>query len=246
MVLKIFDDVQKMGKVAALQAAGIVNKSIAENGYARIVLSTGASQFAFFESFVKQNIPWDKVEMFHLDEYVGAAETHKASFCKYLKERFLNKVPVKKVHLISGEGDVEETIRKISEEINVRPIALGMIGVGENGHIAFSDPPADFQDARAYKIVELDERCKKQQVSEGWFPDVSSVFSRAISMTCLQIMKCENIISFVPYKAKAQAIKNMFEKDHDPFVPATLLKEHKNFTLYCDKESSSLLKGENL
>lgn len=234
----------ELGKKASAQAAAVINAAIEKQGYARILLSTGSSQFPFFEEFVKEDIAWDKVEMFHLDEYVGISEEHPASFKRYLLDRFVLKVKPAKYHLINGQEDAQETIARLTEIIREKPIDLGMIGIGENGHIAFNDPPADFNDERAYKVVTLDKRCLQQQIGEGWFKDESECFKQAISMTASEIMKCKTIISVVPHAVKAEAVYNTLTRELTPDVPATLLKEHADCTLYVDANSAKLLTAE--
>ena len=244
MKLIIKQTKEEMGKKAADHAAALVNAAIAKQGYARILLSTGASQFPFFDEFVKADIDWSKVEMFHLDEYVGISEDHPASFKRYLLDRFVNKVNPGKAHLINGQGNPEETIAQLTALLNEKPVDVGLIGIGENAHIAFNDPPADFYDTRAYKVVTLDQRCLQQQIGEGWFKNVDETYKQAISMTCPQIMKCKSIISVVPYKVKAEAIYNTLTRDLTPEVPATLLKQHLDCTVYCDADSASMLTEE--
>lgn len=244
MKLIISQTKEELGAASAKQAARVINEAIARQGYARILLSTGASQFPFFEEFVKAEVDFSKVEMFHLDEYVGISEEHPASFKRYLLDRFVNRVNLKKSHLINGCGDVEKTIADITMALREKPIDLGLIGIGENAHIAFNDPPADFEDERAYKVVTLDERCLLQQVGEGWFGSVEEAYKQAISMTCAEIMKCKTIISVVPYSVKAEAVYKTLTTELSPEVPATLLKQHGDFTLYCDKDSASLLTDE--
>ena len=244
MKLIIKQTKEEMGKKAADHAAALVNAAIAKQGYARILLSTGASQFPFFDEFVKADIDWSKVEMFHLDEYVGISEDHPASFKRYLLDRFVNKVNPGKAHLINGQCNPEETIAQLTALLNEKPVDVGLIGIGENAHIAFNDPPADFNDTRAYKVVTLDERCLQQQIGEGWFKSVDETYKQAISMTCPQIMKCKSIISVVPYKVKAEAIYNTLTRDLTPEVPATLLKQHLDCTVYCDADSASMLTEE--
>ena len=241
MKLVLSKDMRELGKKSAIHAASVVKEAIKTQGYARILLSTGASQFPFFEEFIKEDIEWDKVEMFHLDEYVGISEEHPASFKRYLLDRFVLRVNPGKVHLIDGTKKPEETIAELTELIREKPIDLGMIGIGENGHIAFNDPPADFEDTKSYKVVTLDDRCLKQQIGEGWFKNVDECFKQAISMTCPEIMRCKTIISVVPYKVKAEAIYNTLTNDVTPMVPATLLKKHSDCTVYCDADSASLL-----
>ncbi len=235
---------QDIGVKSAKHAAELICKAIEEKGSARILLSTGASQFPFFEEFVKANIDWSKVEMFHLDEYVGISEEHPASFKNYLLNRFIYKVNPGKYHLIDGQKNPEETIAALTALLNESPVDVGLIGIGENAHIAFNDPPADFEDERAYKVVTLDKRCLQQQIGEGWFKTEEECYKQAISMTCDRIMQCKHIISVVPYKVKAEAIYNTLANDITPTVPATLMKKHADCTVYVDEDSASMLTKE--
>ncbi|MBQ2528458.1 MAG: 6-phosphogluconolactonase, partial [Spirochaetales bacterium] len=184
------------GRKAAVKAAELINKAIAEKGHARIILSTGASQFEMFENLVRQPVDWSKVEMFHLDEYVNLPETHIASFRKYLKERFVNIVHPGAVHFV-GDGDPKQNIEELTRELRKDVVDVGLIGIGENGHIAFNDPPADFDATEAYRIVNLDHKCRMQQVGEGWFATEDDVPRQAISMLPKQIMSCRAIVSVV-------------------------------------------------
>ena len=239
MEIRICKNSEELGKSAAKHVAQVLKDCIAEKGSARIVLSTGASQFDTIKALVEEpGIKWECVEMFHLDEYVDLPITHVASFRKYLQERFVDKVgTLKAVHFVDG---TKECISKLTEEIRKSPIDIGLIGIGENGHIAFNDPPADFGTKEAYIIVNLDERCKKQQMGEGWFATIDDVPKQAVSMTCYQIMQCERIVSCVPYKVKAEAVENTLKaKDTTNIIPATLLKTHPDFILYVDEDSAS-------
>lgn len=239
MEIRICKNSEELGKSAAKHVAQVLKDCIAENGGARIVLSTGASQFDTIKALVEEpGIKWECVEMFHLDEYVDLPVTHGASFRKYLQERFVDKVgTLKAVHFVDG---TKECIAKLTDEIRKSPIDIGLIGIGENGHIAFNDPPADFDTKEAYIIVNLDERCKKQQMGEGWFATIDDVPKQAVSMTPYQIMECKRIVSCVPYKVKAEAIENTLKaKDVTNMIPATLLKTHPDFVLYVDEESAS-------
>lgn len=231
----------EMGKKAASLIACVIRDAIKEHGEARIVLSTGASQFEMFDALVKEDVDWSKVEMFHLDEYVNLPATHPASFRKYLTERFVNKVNPMAAHFVNGEGDVEKNIAILTAQLRSAPIDIGVIGIGENGHIAFNDPPADFDATEAYRVVNLDRRCREQQVGEGWFPNVDSVPAQAISMLPRQIMSCKCIVSVVPHAVKAEAVKNTITHPVDPMVPATLLKTHDNWHLFLDEDSASAL-----
>lgn len=246
MKLIVCTDLKDLGKRSAEHAADLIRRAINEKGSARILLSTGASQFPFFEEFIKCDIDWSKVEMFHLDEYVGISSNHPASFNLYLTERFVKKVFLGKYHLIDGTAPTEETIATLTALLDEAPIDVGLIGIGENAHIAFNDPPADFNDTAAYKVVTLAERCLEQQIGEGWFKNKEECFKQAISMTCHRIMQCEHIISVVPYKVKAEAIYKTLTSDISPYVPATLLKNHADATVYVDPDSAALLDSDTV
>ena len=239
MEIRITEDRYALGKSAAKHIAQVLRDVIAENGHARMVLSTGASQFDTLEALTKEGgIAWDRVEMFHLDEYIGLPVTHPASFRKYLQERFVDRVaPLAAVHFVDG---TQENIAHLTEELRRAPIDIGLIGIGENGHIAFNDPPADFDTKDAYIIVNLNETCKKQQLGEGWFATMDDVPKQAVSMTPYQIMQCRRIVSCVPYAVKAEAVEKTLRAEAvTNLVPATLLKTHPDFILYLDRESAS-------
>lgn len=246
MKVRVMKNPEELGKEAALYAAEILNSSIKERGRARLLLATGVSQFEVLQALVQQDVKWNCIEMFHLDEYIGIPESHPASFRKYLKERFTGFVDLKAAYFVNGEGNVEDNIRWLSDKILEEPIDVGLIGIGENGHIAFNDPPADFDTKEPYIVVELDERCKRQQVNEGWFPTIDDVPKQAITMSVYQIMQCRAIVSCVPYKAKANAVKNTLEKELTNMVPATMLKRHKNIMLFLDEASASEVDKEVL
>lgn len=227
---------QDLGRNAAKHVAAILNACIAEKGSARIVLSTGASQLSTFEALVEEKVDWSKVTMFHLDEYVNLPETHIASFRKYLKERFVEKVNPGAAHFVDG---TREGIEALTKELRSAPIDVGLIGIGENGHIAFNDPPADFETDEAYIVVKLNDTCKKQQVREGWFATEDDVPKEAVSMTVREIMKCERIVSIVPRAVKADAVAWTMAQEKNNMVPATIMKEHPDFTLFVDADSVS-------
>lgn len=234
---------QEMGKRAAEKVAELIRETVREKGKARLLVSTGQSQFEFFEEITAMDIPWESVEIFHLDEYIGLPITHPASFRKYLKERFIDKIGPAQMHYISGEGDIAAVIDEVTESIRKSPIDIGIIGIGENGHIAFNDPPADFETKAAYHVVSLDERCRMQQVGEGWFGSLDEVPRQAISATVPQILSCRTIVSIVPHKVKAEAVRNTLEAPAvTNLIPATALREHPQWYLYLDADSASLLK----
>lgn len=238
MEIRICKDRYELGASAAKFTAAAIREAIAEKGCARILLSTGASQFDTLASLIKEDVEWDKVEMFHLDEYVNLPETHGASFRKYLKEKFTTKVNLKAAYFVDG---TDENRKALGEKINESPIDVGLIGIGENGHIAFNDPPADFETEEPYIVVKLNDTCKKQQVGEGWFATPDDVPTHAVSMSVKQIMKCKKIISCVPYAVKADAVYKTLSGELSNLVPATMLKTHPDFTLYIDHDSAAKL-----
>lgn len=242
MKLTICEDARTLGQKSAALAAELLNTAIENQGYARLVLSTGASQFETLEALVNEEVDWSKVEVFHLDEYVGLSETHPASFRKYIKERFEAYAPVKKIHFVDGSGDIKRNIAELTAEIRKSPIDLALIGIGENAHVAFNDPPADFENQNAYIVVNLDERCRMQQTGEGWFARLEDVPKQAISMTVSEIMKSKVVISSVPHAVKAQAIKATIEHELTPDIPATILKQHVQWFLFVDNNSASLIR----
>jgi glucosamine-6-phosphate deaminase len=240
--IRIFENSQTLGQAAAIEAEEILTAAINHNGAARLIAATGASQFTFLEALTaSEKIDWSRVEMFHLDEYIGLPITHPASFRQYLLERFINKVKLQACHLLNGESDAAEVCRRTGEEIGKAPINVAFVGIGENSHLAFNDPPADFETESPYLIVNLDEACRRQQVGEGWFATLADVPTQAISMSIRQILKAEKIICIVPDLRKAQAVKACLEGAISPLAPASILRTHPNVTLYLDRASASLL-----
>ncbi len=237
MKVIVSNTAEELGKRAADIAAEYLNDLIKNNGEARIVVSTGASQFETFNALIASDIDWSRVEMFHLDEYFGLPESHPASFRKYLKERFVSKVQLKSVNFVEG---TEKNIKEISAKLLEKPVDLGLIGIGENAHIAFNDPPADFDTTEPYILVELDDACKRQQVGEGWFATVDDVPKQAVTMSVHQIMQCKKIISCVPHSVKARAVSDTLNNEVTNRVPATILKTHPDWTLMLDKNSAAL------
>lgn len=241
--VKTFETVNEMGKQAAISVAQKLNESINEKGFANLILATGASQFSFLEHLQKQKIDWQKITVFHLDEYKDLSETHPASFRKYLKERILEKVQPKKVYYLNGDAeDIDAEVSRYEELLKTHPIDIACIGIGENGHIAFNDPPvADFKDPKLVKVVELDEACRKQQLGEGWFPTFEEVPTHALSLTISAIMNCKAICCVVPDIRKAEAVFNTINAEISTACPATILRSHADTILYLDKNSASKL-----
>lgn len=243
MDIIIKNDPVQLGQAAGQRAADLIREAIRQKDGANIILATGTSQFETLKQLVSEpDIDWSQVVMFHLDEYIGLPDTHPASFRKYLKERFIAKVPaLKAAHLINGEGDPAAECVWLGDLITQHPIDVALVGIGENGHLAFNDPPANFDIDEPYIVVELDEACRRQQFGEGWFKSVDDVPKQAISMSIRQIMKSQHIICSVPDARKAQAVKNCVENEVSNLFPASILQHHAHCTLYLDNASAGLL-----
>jgi len=245
MKINIYSNKKETSKKAALQAASIINKAIRQKGTATFVIATGVSQLDFIEHLITDgNVDWSKTRMFHLDEYIGLPETHPASFRKYLKEKFISKVNrIKEINLINGDAaDPQKECERLNKILQNEIVDIAFVGVGENGHLAFNDPPANFKIEDPYIIVNLDEHCRKQQVGEGWFNSIEDVPQQAISMSIKQIMKSKNIICTIPGKRKAQAVKDCFGTDKIlPIYPSSILKKHKNCFVFLDFDSAKYL-----
>src|ERR1700730_5295439 len=242
MIIKVFENKLSLGAAAARQAADAIRQAIQKKDRARIVAATGASQFEFLDVLTSlAGIDWERVEMFHLDEYIGLPADHPASFRNYLLTRLINKVGIKDAHLLDGEQDPAAVIRKVVDALRSAPIDVAFVGIGENGHLAFNDPPADFETEEPYLVVALDEACRRQQLGEGWFSNLSEVPRQAISMSIRQILKAEQIICVVPDARKARAVASCFEGEISPLAPASALRAHPRATVYLDKSSAALL-----
>ena len=245
MNVTIFESRLRLAETAADDAAAIIRRAIAERGQAYLIAATGASQFEFLEALVRQqNIDWGHAIFFHLDEYVGLPEEHRASFRRYLRERIVDRVQPGAFHFVNGdELDPAAECRRVGELISRQTIDAAFVGIGENGHLAFNDPPADFETQEPYLIVELDEACRRQQVGEGWFETVDEVPQRAISMSIQQILKARHVLCVVPDRRKARAVRDCLELEVSPLRPASILQQHARTTIYLDTESAALLKS---
>lgn len=242
MKIVISETKQVLGKVAAQKGAELIRKAIHDKGEANIIVATGASQFEMLNELVKEeNVDWSVVTAFHLDEYIGIPESHPASFRKYLKERFVDIVSPKEFIYVNGEAEPSQECARLKKLISKRPIDVAFVGIGENSHLAFNDPPADFETEEAYLIVKLDEECRHQQMGEGWFSTINDVPKKAISMSIKQIMKSKAIICCVPDLRKAEAVKKTIECTISPSVPASAMRLHEAVWLYLDKDSASML-----
>lgn len=242
MEINIAENPHEMGLKAGELGAQVVKDAIANHGAANIILATGTSQFDTMNTLIAdKEIDWSKVVMFHLDEYIGLPVTHKASFRRYLKDRFLARVPdLKAYHLIDGEKDPQEECNRLNDLIGRHPIDVAFVGIGENGHLAFNDPPADFETTDPYIVVNLDEACRAQQMGEGWFPTLQDVPDQAISMSVHQIMASDVIICSVPDERKAKAVALSLTGEVTPLVPASILQNHEKCHVFLDEASAKL------
>jgi glucosamine-6-phosphate deaminase len=239
LLVKVYSEEAEMGAAAAEFVALTLASAIAEKGYANLILATGTSQFSFLEALKKLDVEWGKVTIFHLDEYTGLSEHHPASFRKYLKDRILDEVKPGKVYLINADaGDLDEEMTKYEALLKAHPVDVACIGIGENGHIAFNDPPvADFNDPRWVKLVELDEACRRQQLGEGWFPTLEDVPKYAVTLTIPAIMHCITISCVVPGQRKAKAVFDTLYGGISTACPASVLRKHPSTLLFLDKHS---------
>jgi glucosamine-6-phosphate deaminase len=243
MDVHIESDKNSLGVKAATHAAKLLQETLRNREEANLILATGASQFEMLQELVRHKLDWKRVNCFHLDEYVGLPQTHPASFRRYLKERFCDHVAgLKAFHWVNGDcpEPAAECVR-LGKIIRQHPIDVACVGIGENGHLAFNDPPADFETEDPYLVVELDEACRRQQMGEGWFPSLEAVPTRAISMSIRQIMKAASIVCTVPDRRKARALQAAVEGPVSPEVPASILQQHPHTTLVLDIASASLL-----
>jgi glucosamine-6-phosphate deaminase len=242
MNIVICGNVKDMGRRAAADAAARLRRTIAERGAANLLVATGASQFEVLAALIAaEGVDWPKITGFHLDEYLGLPASHPASFRRYLKERLVDRVPLGAFHYIDGEADPATECRRVGELIRRHPIDVALVGIGENGHLAFNDPPADFETEEPYIVVKLDDACRRQQFGEGWFPTFDAVPDRAISMSIRQIMKSRVILCSVPDRRKATAVRAALEGPVTPDVPASILQQHPDATIYLDPPAAELL-----
>jgi glucosamine-6-phosphate deaminase len=247
MKIRLEKDRRAMSAAAAAHAAGSIRAVLDRRGKARIVAATGASQLDFLGALTETpGIDWTRVELFHLDEYVGLPESHPASFRRYLREHLINRTRIGRYHFLDVEGNVEEVRSRVGRLLSEEDVDVMFAGIGENGHLAFNDPPADFETAEPYIVVTLDEACRRQQVGEGWFARIADVPATALSMSVRQMMKAREMLVIVPDARKAAAVKATLEGKIGPAVPASILRTHPNVTLYLDEPAASLLNPETL
>jgi glucosamine-6-phosphate deaminase len=242
MEIRVFDTKRELGRAAAAQAAAVIADALLRGGSARVIAATGASQFEFLDALTAAaSVDWSRVEMFHLDEYVGIRDTHPASFRRYLRERIVERVHPAAFHFLAGDAaDVAAECRRVGALLERAPVDVAFVGIGENGHLAFNDPPADFTTEEPYLVVELDEACRKQQLGEGWFKTLDDVPRRAISMSVRQILKAREIVCIVPDARKASAVRDCVDGPVSPLHPSSMLQTHPRTTLYLDRDSAAL------
>ena len=240
------EDPLQLGLAAGILAGQMIRGAIEEKGHADIILATGTSQFETISQLSKETIDWSRVTLFHIDEYIGLPETSPASFRKYIRERFIQQVaPLEAIHLINGEAEPTAECSRLSELIRKTSVDVALVGIGENGHLGFNDPPADFETEEPFIVVDLDEKCRRQQLGEGWFNTMREIPIRAITMSVRQIMKSRQIICSVPDSRKAEAVRDCFENPVSNLYPASILQLHRNCICFLDTFSSALLKKRN-
>jgi len=244
MEIRVFARKAEMAEEAARYAGATLRAAIARTGRARVIAATGASQLEFLDALVREpDIDWARTTFFHLDEYIGLPPTHPASFRRYLKERIVDRVHPAAFHFIQGDApDAEEECRRVGALLAEHPIDVAFVGIGENGHLAFNDPPADFETRRPYLVVRLDAACRRQQLGEGWFASLEDVPERAISMSIAQILTSRAIVCVVPDARKAQAVRDCLEREVSPMHPASALQRHERTAVFLDSDSAALLR----
>ena len=241
-MVRIFPNKVQMSAAAASHAAAVLRKRLDQQKNLRLVAATGASQLLFLQHLAQESsIDWSRVELFHLDEYIGLGEDHPASFARYIRQQIIEPLHISRYHLLNGTRPPADVIAEANTVISQSPIDLSFVGIGENGHLAFNDPPADFQTEQPYILVELDKACRQQQVNEGWFPSLDAVPRQAISMSIQQILKSGEIICVVPGPQKAKAVQASLEGPICPEVPASILRTHPHVTFFLDKDAASQL-----
>ncbi len=247
MKIETFDNRKLLGAKAAADAAALIGTALDARGNARIIAATGASQFDFLDCLTTyRSIAWKKVTMFHLDEYVGLDANHPASFRRYLRERLVSKVGMGVCHYLNPEADPVAECRRVGKLLQEAPVDVAFVGIGENGHLAFNDPPADFETEEPYLVVNLDLQCRNQQLGEGWFSSLDQVPAQAVSMSIRQILKSRSILCIVPEARKAKAVRATLHERVSPMVPASILRTHRNAVLYLDRDSASLLDRQDV
>jgi glucosamine-6-phosphate deaminase len=243
IITKVLPDKAGLGRAAAACGAAAIRTAIEARGTANIVVATGASQFEMLTELVRADLDWSRVTALHLDEYIGMSETNPASFRHYLRARFTAHLPsLRAFHFVEGDApDLAAELARLDGLVQAHPIDVTFAGIGENAHLAFNDPPADFEATEAFKVVDLDERSRRQQFGEGWFPSLDAVPREAISMTIRQIMKSGSIVLAVPDARKAEAVRATLEAEISPVVPASILRRHPSCHLFLDPASAALL-----
>jgi glucosamine-6-phosphate deaminase len=245
--VSISPDRDAMARAAADYAVSKLSAALEQNESVRLLAATGASQLEFLKYVVAApNIDWNRIELFHLDEYIGVGIDHPASFAGYIRDRIIKPTGIPRYHLLDGAGDPEQEIRAANEAVSAAPIHVAFVGIGENAHLAFNDPPADFETQQPYLIVDLDEKCRLQQVGEGWFSGFDDVPARAMSMSVRQILKSQAIVCTVPDERKSQAVKASLTGPVTPQVPASILQTHPDARFFLDENSARLLPPKNV
>ena len=242
MQIRVIETVDELSRLAAAHAADVLARAIATTGRARLVAATGTTQFPFLEALTTApGIDWRRVELFHLDEYLGLPADHPGSFCRFIHNRIVAPTGIVDYHLIDGTGEPAAVIEALTAELRRAPVDLAVTGIGENGHLAFNEPPADFTTSAAFKVVALDDTSRRQQVGEEWFRQVEDVPTHAITMTVPEILKATSIVCLAHGARKARAVAACFNRTPSPEAPASALATHAAATVYLDAAAAAEL-----
>jgi glucosamine-6-phosphate deaminase len=246
MRITICEDKHDLGYQAAKLGIARIREAIELNGRATIAVATGLSQISLYSHLANADLPWSKVEAYGLNEYVGIDEEHPSSFRSYLRKHFISRIEdLGAYHEVRGDyPNLAKEVDRLNTLINDRPVDVTFLSIGENGHIGLNDPPADFNTRQPFIVVDLDERCRRQQVSEGWFSSLGEVPHQAITMSVRQIIRSKYLICSVPDQRKARAVASCLYDQITPYSPSTLLRTKRECTLFLDRPSSMLVMGD--
>ena len=240
--VEVHEDGAVLARAAAADVAGLLAKTVEERGSANAMFATGNSQLAFVDALVAAAVPWENLTVFHMDEYVGVGPDHPAGFQRWIRERIADRVPAHAVHYLDGLAEPEGECLRYASLLRRHPVDVCVLGIGENGHLAFNDPPvADFDDPLDVKVVELDVACRRQQVGEGHFPSVDAVPTHAMTVTVPALLRAGVVIAVVPEYRKAVPVRDALLGPVSTACPASALRTARNARLYLDGGSAGLL-----
>ena len=242
MTVKIFQSNPALGLGAAEDFGKLISSILTKQGHASVIFASANSQLTFFSSLLQRKIEWSKISIFHMDEYLGMTDQHPASFSRFIREKLVNFIQPAAFYPLRGDTpDADVELRRYADLMQKYPPDLSVLGVGENGHLAFNDPPADFNTTKIIHTVTLDLACRKQQVGEGHFKTLDDVPKQALSLTVPALLAPKHVLAIVPERRKAEAVRAALKGPVTPQCPASILRTRSNATIYLDRESASLL-----